>query len=395
MRSTLWPPGSDSAKSTGLSTRTCGRTSTRSPGSVDRVPRASHRRQAGYPPDIEMAERWRHVTMDHVSILGMGTPQGAVVSPVLANVFLHDAPDLRFHKKWRRRVPEGGAIIVRHADDIVVGFQHKRDAEQYLCDVRERLARFGLGLHPDKTRLAAFGRFAAANRRARSGGQTGDIRLPGLHALLHDDQTRPVPARSQADREKGQQNPGTHRQDAPQAMASRHPGGRRVARAARSRLAQRPCRPRIKPVPRCVLPQAATPVDAHAAPTVPARPLQMEETDTHDQSLVASCVNPPPMAGMAVRRRPPEAGAGWPTHHVRICARGGGHSNARPYRYGHTSQCAGQHLGDRRDYGKDHGKDDEDRRARDRHADNGQNPPAGLAPRRLGLRVIDLLRYPR
>ena len=101
----------------------------------------------------------------------MGTPQGNIVSPVLANVFLHYALDLWFHKKWRPNVPDGEAIIVRYADDIVVGFQHKRDAERYLRDVRERLARFGLSLHPDKTRLVEFGRFALLNRRQRGVGK--------------------------------------------------------------------------------------------------------------------------------------------------------------------------------------------------------------------------------
>ena len=102
---------------------------------------------------------------------GMGTPQGAVVSPVLANVFLHYVLDLWFDKKWRPNAPDGEAIIVRYADDIVVGFQHKRDAERYLRDVRERLARFGLSLHQDKTRLVEFGRFAVKNRRQRGVGK--------------------------------------------------------------------------------------------------------------------------------------------------------------------------------------------------------------------------------
>ena len=102
---------------------------------------------------------------------GMGTPQGAVVSPVLANVFLHYVLDLWFDKKWRPNVPDGEAIIVRYADDIVVGFQHKRDAERYLRDVRERLARFGLSLHQDKTRLVEFGRFAVKNRHQRGVGK--------------------------------------------------------------------------------------------------------------------------------------------------------------------------------------------------------------------------------
>ena len=102
---------------------------------------------------------------------GMGTPQGAIASPVLANVFLHYVLDLWFHKKWRPNVPDGEAIIVRYADDIVVGFQHKRDAERYLRDVRERLARFGLSLHRDKTRLVEFGRFAVMNRCQRGVGK--------------------------------------------------------------------------------------------------------------------------------------------------------------------------------------------------------------------------------
>ena len=100
-----------------------------------------------------------------------GTPQGGVVSPTLANVFLHYVLDLWFQKAWRPKVPEGQAIIIRHADDFVVGFQHKRDAERCLRDLRERLARFGLGLHPEKTRLVEFGRFAEANRRKRGAGK--------------------------------------------------------------------------------------------------------------------------------------------------------------------------------------------------------------------------------
>ena len=98
----------------------------------------------------------------------------------LANVFLHYVLDLWFHKKWRPNVPDGEAIIVRYADDIVVGFQHKRDAERYLRDVRERLARFGLSLHQDKTRLVEFGRFADLNRRQRGVGKPETFDFLGL-----------------------------------------------------------------------------------------------------------------------------------------------------------------------------------------------------------------------
>ena len=96
-----------------------------------------------------------------------GTPQGAVVSPILANVYLHYVLDLWFQKKWRARKATGDTIIVRYADDFVVGCQRKADAEQFLDDLRERMNQFVLELHPDKTRLVEFGRFAMADRRAR------------------------------------------------------------------------------------------------------------------------------------------------------------------------------------------------------------------------------------
>ena len=96
-----------------------------------------------------------------------GTPQGSVVSPILANIYLHYVLDLWFQRKWRVRTARGDTIIVRYADDFVVGFQHKRDAERFLCDLKDRLASFSLELHPDKTRLIEFGRFATASRRAR------------------------------------------------------------------------------------------------------------------------------------------------------------------------------------------------------------------------------------
>ena len=96
-----------------------------------------------------------------------GTPQGAIVSPILANVYLHYVLDLWFHKEWRARTARGNTIIVRYADDFVVGFQYQRDAERFIHDVKERMASFSLELHPDKTRLIEFGRFAQKNRRAR------------------------------------------------------------------------------------------------------------------------------------------------------------------------------------------------------------------------------------
>jgi len=95
-----------------------------------------------------------------------GTPQGAVISPLLANLYLHYVYDL-WVVAWRRRNATGDMIVVRYADDTIVGFQHQKDAERFLADLKERIAKFALELHPDKTRLIAFGRFVAEQRRAR------------------------------------------------------------------------------------------------------------------------------------------------------------------------------------------------------------------------------------
>jgi group II intron reverse transcriptase/maturase len=100
----------------------------------------------------------------------VGTPQGAVISPLLANIYLHYVFDL-WAERWKRREAKGDMLIVRYADDIVVGFQHKAEADRFRGELTQRLADFALQLHPDKTRLIEFGRFAAANRRGRGLGK--------------------------------------------------------------------------------------------------------------------------------------------------------------------------------------------------------------------------------
>lgn len=100
----------------------------------------------------------------------IGTPQGAVISPLLANVFLYYVLDLWVHH-WRSKQARGEVIIVRYADDFVMGFQYRDDAERCLRELRERMDKFGLELHPDKTRLIEFGRFAASNRQRRGEGK--------------------------------------------------------------------------------------------------------------------------------------------------------------------------------------------------------------------------------
>src|SRR3989449_7980122 len=108
-----------------------------------------------------------------------GTPQGSVISPLLANVYLHYAFDL-WVQHWRQHRATGEVIVVRYADDAVLGFQHRADAEQFLRDWQERLSRFGLELHPDKTRLIEFGRDAVANRKERAEGKPETFNFLGF-----------------------------------------------------------------------------------------------------------------------------------------------------------------------------------------------------------------------
>ena len=99
-----------------------------------------------------------------VTVSDKGTGQGSVISPLLANIYLHYSLDL-WAERWRRREAAGDMIIVRYADDVVVGFEHEDDARRFWAAMRERLQEFSLSLHPEKTRLVEFGRRAAANRK--------------------------------------------------------------------------------------------------------------------------------------------------------------------------------------------------------------------------------------
>jgi group II intron reverse transcriptase/maturase len=108
-----------------------------------------------------------------------GTPQGGSASPLLANIYLHYVFDL-WVQQWRGRHARGDMIVVRFADDFIVGFQHKSEAARFLAELRERFRKFHLELHPDKTRLLEFGPFAAANRRRRGRGKPETFNFLGF-----------------------------------------------------------------------------------------------------------------------------------------------------------------------------------------------------------------------
>jgi len=99
-----------------------------------------------------------------------GSPQGSVISPLLANIYLHYCFDL-WVNSWRKKVAQGEVVVVRYADDTVLGFQYQADADRFLENLRERLAKFGLELRPEKTRRIEFGRYAEENRKRRNEGK--------------------------------------------------------------------------------------------------------------------------------------------------------------------------------------------------------------------------------
>jgi len=114
-----------------------------------------------------------------VSVSDRGTGQGSVISPLLANIYLHYALDL-WAVRWRQRQATGDMIIVRYADDFIVGFEHQVDARFFLDEMRERLGKFALSLHPEKTRLIEFGRFAAERRKRRGLGKPETFNFLGF-----------------------------------------------------------------------------------------------------------------------------------------------------------------------------------------------------------------------
>ncbi len=136
----------------------------------------------GDPRMIRLIQKWLKagILEDGVVMASeRGTGQGSVASPLLANIYLHYAFDL-WAERWRRREATGNMIVIRYADDIVVGFEHEADARRFWDAMRGRLEEFSLSLHPEKTRLIEFGRFAATNRERRGLGKPETFNFLGF-----------------------------------------------------------------------------------------------------------------------------------------------------------------------------------------------------------------------
>ena len=131
---------------------------------------------------LRLIDRWLAAGViedEQWSASGDGCPQGASISPLLANLYLHHVFDL-WADWWRKQRAHGDVIIVRFADDLIAGFEYERDARRFWAELGERFAKFGLELHPDKTRLIEFGRHAARNRKARGGGKPETFNFLGF-----------------------------------------------------------------------------------------------------------------------------------------------------------------------------------------------------------------------
>jgi RNA-directed DNA polymerase len=136
----------------------------------------------GSPRIIRLIQKWLKVGVLEDGVVtrsDRGTGQGAVISPLLANIYLHYVLDL-WAERWRRREAAGDMIIVRYADDFIVGYEHEADARRFLDELRERLEKFALSLHPDKTRLIEFGRHAARRRAQRGLGKPETFNFLGF-----------------------------------------------------------------------------------------------------------------------------------------------------------------------------------------------------------------------
>jgi group II intron reverse transcriptase/maturase len=130
-------------------------------------------RRIGDPRMLRLIRKWLRAGVSEDgewSKTEVGTPQGSVISPLLSNIYLHYVLD-EWVQAWRKSKAHGEIIIVRYADDFVMGFQYQREAERFLKEMKERFADHGLEIHSEKTRLIEFGRFAESNRTERGEGR--------------------------------------------------------------------------------------------------------------------------------------------------------------------------------------------------------------------------------
>ena len=275
-----------------------------------------------------------------VTIEEKGTGQGSVISPLLANVYLHYVFDL-WAERWRRREATGDMIMVRYADDIVVGFQHESDARRFWDAMRDRLREFSLSLHPDKTRLIEFGRFAAQNCKKRGLAKPETFKFLGF-VLICDKSRRGdfrIRRKSRGDRMH------TKLREIKEALRQRThrpipETGKWLAQVVAGYFA-------YHAVPTNGLALSAfryhvsRPLASAAVPTQSESQNAMDADDETGRRVSPEAADPSSLAQRAVRRQTPEVGAECPNSGSLGSVRGA-LRNGRPYR-----ECRGAYIHDR------------------------------------------------
>ena len=236
-----------------------------------------------------------------------GTPQGAVISPLLANIYLHYAFDL-WADQWRKKHAKGQVIVVRYADDIVMGFRHKRDAERFMAEMRERLEKFALSLHPEKTRLIES--VASRPKIEKAAGWASRRRSTFLGSLTSAAGPAGAPSSSNGRRVATGCGQGCERS---KKSAARHartdPAPVQVARTGRSRI------PRVsrgadqQPMPRGL---PALCGRSLATLALAAKPTGSNYLEPHGETrgrLLATAAHPSSLAQRSLGRQTPKVGA--------------------------------------------------------------------------------------
>ena len=243
-----------------------------------------------------------------VTVSDRGTGQGSVISPLLANIYLHYALDL-WAVRWRRREATGDMIIVRYADDFIVGFQHESDARRFLDEMRERLRKFALSLHPEKTRLIEFGRFAAERRKRRGLGKPETFNFLGFTFICGKTRAGKFqiqtedPARPHAGEAQDDQGGDVA------AHAPADPRAGKVAAAGRPRLLQLPRRADQRSGTGRVPASRHRPLAAHAATSQPEGSDHVGTDDAAGGRLASQTDHPSSLAERSLCRHTPEVGA--------------------------------------------------------------------------------------
>ena len=243
-----------------------------------------------------------------VTVSEQGTGQGAVISPLLANVYLHYALDL-WVERWRRHKATGDVIIVRYADDFIVGFQQEADARRFLDAMRERLQEFALSLHPGKTRLIEFGRFAAESRGRRGLGKPETFNFLGFTFICGKSRSGKFLIRRKTRRDRMRAKLRMIKEEMRRRMHLPIPIQGKWLGQVVAGYFRLPCSADEQSCARGIPLSCRQHLAAHARATQPEGQNDMGADEEDGRRLAPSAAHPAPLAQCTLRRHSPEVGA--------------------------------------------------------------------------------------